>query len=67
MRVICAAAMIAMLAGPAYAQCKTPKTLEEMMEELEDYLGPENEEELWKIRVIKLFFFFPSLTMPICR
>jgi len=32
MRVICAAAMIAMLAGPAYAQCKTPKTLEEMMD-----------------------------------
>jgi hypothetical protein len=32
MRVICAAAMIAMLAGPAYAQGKTPKTLEEMMD-----------------------------------
>ena len=32
MRVICAAAMIAMLAGPAYAQSKTPKTLEEMMD-----------------------------------
>ena len=32
MRVICAAAMIAMLAGPAYAQGKTPKTPEEMMD-----------------------------------
>jgi hypothetical protein len=31
MRVICAAAMIAMLAGPAYAQGKPP-TLEEMMD-----------------------------------
>jgi hypothetical protein len=30
MRVFCAAAMIAMLAGPGYAQSK-PKTLEEMM------------------------------------
>jgi hypothetical protein len=30
MRAICAAAMIAMLTGPAYAQGKTP-TLEEMM------------------------------------
>jgi hypothetical protein len=32
MRVICAAAMIAMLAGPAWAQNKAPKTLEEMMD-----------------------------------
>ena len=31
MRVFCAAAMIAMLAGPVYAQSK-PKTLEEMMD-----------------------------------
>jgi hypothetical protein len=31
MRVICAAAMIALLAGPAYAQSKSP-TLEEMMD-----------------------------------
>jgi hypothetical protein len=30
MRVFCAAAMVAMLAGPVYAQSK-PKTLEEMM------------------------------------
>jgi peptidoglycan/xylan/chitin deacetylase (PgdA/CDA1 family) len=30
-------------------------------------LGPENEEELWIIRAIKLFFFFASLTIPICR
>jgi hypothetical protein len=31
MRVFCAAAMIAMLAGPVFAQSK-PKTLEEMMD-----------------------------------
>jgi hypothetical protein len=32
MRVFCAAATIAMLAGPVYAQGKAPKTLEEMMD-----------------------------------
>ena len=32
MRVICAAAMMAMLAGPVCAQSKSPKTLEEMMD-----------------------------------
>ena len=32
MKVLLAAAMIAMLAGPAFAQSKAPKTLEEMMD-----------------------------------
>jgi hypothetical protein len=32
MRIVCAAVIIGMLAGPAYAQSKTPKTLEEMMD-----------------------------------
>lgn len=32
MRVICAATIIAMLAGPVCAQSKAPKTLEEMMD-----------------------------------
>jgi hypothetical protein len=31
MRVICAAAVIAIVAGPAYGQSKVPTTLEEMM------------------------------------
>jgi len=30
MRVVCATAMIVMLAGPVYAQSKAPKTLEEL-------------------------------------
>ena len=32
MRVVCAVTIVAMLAGPACAQSKAPKTLEEMMD-----------------------------------
>jgi len=32
-----------------------PLTLREMYEELEDIMGPGNEEELWKIRMFKSF------------
>jgi hypothetical protein len=35
-----------------------PLTLQEMYEELEDILGPGNEEELWKIRTFKLFHLY---------